>query len=252
MVGDLMQQEGDAGVRLQKVLAAAGVGSRRTCEELIAAGRVEVDGRVVTEQGLRVDPATSVIRVDGMRVPTEQSGLMYFALNKPRGVVSTMHDPEGRPDLSSYVADRSQRLFHVGRLDADTEGLLLLTNDGDLANRLTHPSFEVPKTYVAEIEAPLARDVGKRLRAGVQLSDGLIRVESFRVAGESGTRIMVEIVIREGRKHVVRRLFDEVGHPVKRLVRTRFGPISLGTQRPGRIRPLTRDEVGHLYREVGL
>jgi 23S rRNA pseudouridine2605 synthase len=247
-----MPEDADTGVRLQKVLAAAGVGSRRACEELIAAGRVAVDGRVVTEQGLRVDPATAVIRVDGLRVPTEQSGLVYFALNKPAGVVSTMDDPHGRPDLSQYVKDRAERLFHVGRLDADTEGLLLLTNDGELANRLTHPSYGVVKTYVAEVEGPLARDVGKRLREGVQLPDGLVRVDSFRVIGQSGSRIMVEIVIHEGRKRVVRRLLEAVGYPVKRLVRTQFGPVALGAQRPGRLRPLTRDEVGRLYREVGL
>jgi 23S rRNA pseudouridine2605 synthase len=247
-----MPEAADTGVRLQKVLAAAGVGSRRACEELIAAGRVEVDGRVITEQGLRVNPATAVIRVDGLRVPTEQSGLVYFALNKPAGVVSTMQDPQGRPDLSQYVKDRSERLFHVGRLDADTEGLLLLTNDGELANRLTHPRYEVAKTYVAEVEGPLARDVGKRLRQGVDLPDGVVRIDSFRVVGQAGSRIMVEIVLHEGRKHVVRRVLDEVGHPVKRLVRTRFGPIALGTQRPGRIRPLTREEIGQLYRKVGL
>jgi 23S rRNA pseudouridine2605 synthase len=247
-----MPEAADTGVRLQKVLAAAGVGSRRACEELIAAGRVEVDGRVITEQGLRVNPAIAVIRVDGLRVPTEQSGLVYFALNKPAGVVSTMQDPQGRPDLSQYVKDRSERLFHVGRLDADTEGLLLLTNDGELANRLTHPRYEVAKTYVAEVEGPLARDVGKRLRQGVDLPDGVVRIDSFRVVGQAGSRIMVEIVLHEGRKHVVRRVLDEVGHPVKRLVRTRFGPIALGTQRPGRIRPLTREEIGQLYREVGL
>jgi 23S rRNA pseudouridine2605 synthase len=247
-----MPEAADTGVRLQKVLAAAGVGSRRACEELIAAGRVEVDGRVITEQGLRVNPAIAVIRVDGLRVPTEQSGLVYFALNKPAGVVSTMQDPQGRPDLSQYVKDRSERLFHVGRLDADTEGLLLLTNDGELANRLTHPRYEVAKTYVAEVEGPLARDVGKRLRQGVDLPDGVVRIDSFRVVGQAGSRIMVEIVLHEGRKHVVRRVLDEVGHPVKRLVRTRFGPIALGTQRPGRIRPLTREEIGQLYRKVGL
>ena len=173
-------------------------------------------------------------------------------MNKPRCVVSTMHDPKGRPDLSAYVANQTQRLFHVGRLDADTEGLLLLTNDGELANRLMHPSYEVPKAYLAEVAGPVPRDLGKQLRSGVQLSDGPVHVQSFRVVGESGSRIMVEIVIHEGRNHVVRRLFDEVGHPVKRLVRTKFGPISLGTQRSGRVRPLTRDEVGRLYREVGL
>jgi len=247
-----MSEPREEGIRLQKVLAAAGVGSRRACEELIAAGRVEVDGRRVTEQGMRVDPAAAIIKVDGLRIATEQSGLVHLAFNKPKGVVSTMSDPEGRPDLSEYVAGRAERLFHVGRLDVDTEGLLLLTNDGELANRLTHPKYEVAKTYLAEVEGPLARDVGKQLRDGVQLEDGFTRVDSFRVVGRSGARIMVEIVIHEGRQHIVRRLLDKVGYPVLRLVRTKLGPISLGDQRPGRLRNLTRDEVGLLYREVGL
>ncbi len=240
------------GIRLQKVLAAAGVGSRRASEELIAQGRVEVDGRIVTEQGMRVDPAKAVIKVDGMRITTEDSGLVYLAINKPRGVVSTMSDPEGRPNLGDYVADRETRLFHVGRLDTDTEGLLLLTNDGELAHRLSHPSYEVAKTYVAEIEGPVARDMGKRLREGVVLDDGFARVDSFRLTGQAGARIMVEVVLHEGRKHIVRRLLAEVGHPVLRLVRTQVGPIRLGQQRPGKVRTLTREEVGLLYREVQL
>ncbi len=240
------------GIRLQKVLAAAGMGSRRASEELIAQGRVEVDGRIVTEQGMRVDPATAVIKVDGLRITTEDSGLVYLAINKPRGVVSTMSDPEGRPNLGDYVADRETRLFHVGRLDTDTEGLLLLTNDGELAHRLSHPSYEVAKTYVAEIEGPVARDLGKRLREGVVLDDGFARVDSFRLTGQAGARIMVEVVLHEGRKHIVRRLLGEVGHPVLRLVRTQVGPIRLGQQRPGKVRTLSREEVGLLYREVQL
>ncbi len=244
--------EATEGIRLQKVLAAAGVGSRRACEEMIARGRVEVDGRVVTEQGLRVDPSKAVIKVDGMRITTEDSGLIYLAINKPKGVVSTMSDPEGRPNLGDYVADRESRLFHVGRLDTDTEGLLLLTNDGELAHRLSHPSYEVAKTYVAEIEGPVARNLGKRLREGIVLEDGLIRVDSFKLTGQSGPRVMVEVVLHEGRKHIVRRLLDEVGHPVQRLVRTQIGPIRLGQQRPGKVRTLSQQEVGLLYREVGL
>jgi 23S rRNA pseudouridine2605 synthase len=240
------------GIRLQKVLAAAGVASRRAAEELIAAGRVEVDGDVVREQGRRVDPATAVIKVDGLRVATEAAGLVHLALNKPRGVVSTMDDPEGRPDLSPYVTGRAERLFHVGRLDADTEGLLLLTNDGELANRLTHPRWEVAKTYVAEVEGPLGRGVVRQLRDGVELEEGLTTVDAFRVVGSAGNRVMVELVVHEGRKHLVRRLLAEVGHPVQRLVRTKLGPVSLGDQRPGRLRPLTRGEVGRLYQEVGL
>ena len=243
----------ESGVRLQKVLAAAGVGSRRACEELIAAGRVEVDGRPIREMGVRVDPATAVIKVDGLRVTTDEAGLVHLALNKPPGVVSTMSDPRGRPSVGDIVRDRAgTRLFHVGRLDAETEGLILLTNDGDLAHRLAHPSFGVPKTYLAEVSGPVARGVGRQLRAGVELDDGVVAVDAFRVVGRSGGRVMVELVLHEGRKHVVRRLLDAVGPPVQRLVRTAIGPITLGDLRPGRTRPLTRDEVGRLYREVGL
>jgi 23S rRNA pseudouridine2605 synthase len=242
----------ETGVRLQKVLATAGVGSRRACEELIAAGRVEVDGVRVREMGTRVDPTTAVIRVDGLRIATVGSDLVHLALNKPRGVVSTMSDPQGRPSLGDFVEGRRTRLFHVGRLDADTEGLILLTNDGDLAHRLTHPSYGVPKTYLAEVSGPLARDVGKRLRAGVELDDGSVSVDSFRVVGRTAGRVMIEVVLHEGRKHVVRRLLDAVGHPVRRLVRTDIGPVALGELAPGRTRSLTSDEVGRLYREVGL
>lgn len=241
-----------SGVRLQKVLAAAGVASRRASEELIAAGRVSVDGEVVREQGRRVDPATVEIRVDGVRVTTAESGLVHLALNKPAGVVSTMHDPDGRPDLSQYVRDRSERLFHVGRLDADTEGLILLTNEGDLAHRLTHPSYGVQKTYLAEVPGPIPRGLGARLRDGVDLDDGPVRVDSFRVVDRVGSRVMVEVVLHEGRKHVVRRLLDAVGHPVHRLVRTRFGAVALGDLRPGVVRPLTRAEVAALRENVDL
>lgn len=243
----------ESGVRLQKVLAAAGVGSRRACEDLIAAGRVEVDGRRIREMGVRVDPATAVIRVDGLRITTGAAGLVHLALNKPRGVVSTMSDPQGRPSIGDYVPDRhGTRLFHVGRLDTETEGLILLTNDGDLAHRLAHPSYGVPKTYIAEVAGPVERDVGRQLRAGIPLDDDVVAVDAFRVIGRSDGRVMVELVLHEGRKHVVRRLLDAVGHPVRRLVRTGIGPVTLGDLRPGRTRPLTRDEVGRLYREVGL
>jgi len=167
-------------------------------------------------------------------------------------VVSTMSDPEGRPSLGDYLEGRRERLFHVGRLDADTEGLILLTNDGELAHRLTHPSFEVAKTYLAEVDGPVARDVGRRLREGVELDDGVVAVDSFRVVGRTGSRVMVELVLHEGRKHVVRRLLAAVGHPVERLVRTRVGPIRLGDLRPGRSRTLSPAEVGGLYQEVGL
>jgi len=239
------------GVRLQKVLAQAGVASRRAAEELIAAGRVSVDGKVVREMGRRVDPDRAVVHVDGSRIVVRED-LVHLALNKPRGMLSTMADDRGRPCVGDLVADRAERLFHVGRLDADTEGLLLLTNDGELGHRLMHPSFEVQKTYVAEVAGQVPRDLGKRLRAGVTLEDGPVVVDSFRLVDSAGGRSMVELVLHEGRKHVVRRLMDEVGHPVLRLVRTAIGEVQMGGQRPGRIRPLTHPEVGSLYRVVGL
>jgi 23S rRNA pseudouridine2605 synthase len=239
------------GVRLQRVLAAAGLGSRRACELLIAEGRVEVDGETVRTQGMRVDPDRAVIKVDGMRIASAPDHT-YLALNKPRGVVSTLSDPQGRPSLADYVADRVDRLFYVGRLDADTEGLILLTNDGDLAHRLSHPSFGVPKTYLAEVTGPVARDVGKRLRQGVELDDGPVRADAFRLVSTVGNRVMVEVVLHEGRKHVVRRMLAEVGHPVSRLVRTEVGPVSLGNLKPGKHRRLSQQEVGALYKAVGL
>ena len=239
------------GIRLQKVLAAAGVGSRRACEELIAAGRVSIDGETVTEQGVRVDPEQVVVRVDGLRITTS-SGAVHLALNKPRGMVTTMTDPEGRPTVGDLLVGRKERLFHVGRLDADTEGLLLLTNDGELAHRLSHPSFEVPKTYLAEVLGPMARDVGKRLREGVQLDDGIVRVDSFKLIDSNSNRVLIELVLHEGRKHVVRRALAEVGHPVQRLLRTSVGPVQLGPQKPGKIRNLTRDELAGVFKAVGM
>jgi 23S rRNA pseudouridine2605 synthase len=238
-------------VRLQKAMAAAGVGSRRACEALIAAARVSVDGAVVREQGRQIDPETAVVHVDGLRINL-RSDLVHLAFNKPRGVLSTMADARGRPALADYVGDRPQRLFHVGRLDADSEGLLLLTNDGPLAHRLTHPSFEVRKTYLAEVTGPLRGNVGRQLRAGVVLADGPVTVDSFRVVGGAANRVMVELVLHEGRNHLVRRLLAEVGHPVSRLVRTAIGPIGLGDLRAGKLRRLSPAELGQLYRSAGL
>lgn len=237
------------GIRLQKVLAAAGLGSRRACEDLIAAGRVTVDGAQVVEMGMRVDPGTAVVLVDGARVNV-RSDVVYLALNKPRGVLSAMSDERGRPTVADLVADRPERLFHVGRLDADTEGLLLLTNDGDLAHRLTHPSFGVAKTYLATVAAPVSREVGRQLLAGVDLEDGPARADAFRVVQESGDRAIVEIVLHEGRNHIVRRMLAAVGHPVQRLVRTAIGPVRLGNQRAGTTRDLTRGELADLHRLV--
>jgi 23S rRNA pseudouridine2605 synthase len=227
-------------------LASAGLGSRRQCEQLIAAGRVEVDGVRVREQGVRVDPTRQVVRVDGSRIAVNDR-LAYLALNKPRGVLSTMVDDRGRPCVGDLLAGRAERLFHVGRLDADSEGLLLVTNDGELANLLMHPSHGVAKTYVCEVAGPVSRSVGKTLRAGIELDDGPARIDSFRIVGAAGNKALVEIVLHEGRKHVVRRLLAAVGHPVSRLVRTAVGPVQLGDMRPGGVRRLRPDEVGALY-----
>ena len=236
----------DGGIRLQKVLAAAGLGSRRACEELIADGRVTVDGRVA-ELGARADPQTAVIHVDGERVIVRDD-LVYLALNKPRGVLSAMSDSRGRRTVGDLVGDRPERLFHVGRLDADSEGLLLLTNDGELAHRLMHPSFGTLKTYLATVPGPVGKQVGRQLRAGVELEDGPVSVDSFRVLQTQGKQAIVEVVLHEGRKHIVRRLLAEVGHPVSRLVRTRIGPVHLGGQRPGTLRALTRSELADLHK----
>jgi 23S rRNA pseudouridine2605 synthase len=234
--------------RLQKVLAAAGIGSRRASEELIAAGRVTVDGRVA-ELGDRADPVNSVIHVDGERIVTDARRL-YLAINKPAGVVSTMADEKGRAALADYLGDVPQRVYHVGRLDQDSEGLLLLTNDGPLAHKLMHPSYEVPKTYLAEVAGPVRPGLRKRLMEGVELEDGPVSVNSFRTVEEAGGRILVEVVLHEGRKHIVRRLFAEVGHPVHRLIRTAIGPIRLGDLKSGRTRRLGGGEVAALFAAV--
>ncbi len=239
------------GIRLQKVLAGAGLGSRRACEELIADGRVSVDGVVVRELGVRIDPTKAVVHVDGERLQLDAT-LVTIALNKPRGVVSTMHDPQGRPSLSELVADRPERLFHVGRLDADSEGLILLTNDGELAQRLAHPSYEVAKTHVAEVEGEVRPSLGGVLLRGVELEDGPVQVDRFQILQTTSRASLVEVELHEGRNRVVRRMFDEVGHPVVRLVRTRIGPIRLGDLPPGRTRVLGRVELGTLMTAVGM
>lgn len=239
------------GTRLQKVLAAAGVGSRRACELLIAEGRVEVDGQVVTELGVRVDPLRQTVHVDGERIQLDESRV-YLAFNKPAGVVTTMSDELGRLNIGDYVAGRPERLFHVGRLDADTEGLLILTNDGDLAHRLQHPAHGVLKTYIAEIPGPVPKDLGKQLRAGVELDDGPVQVDSFRIVDSKPGKAIVEVILHEGRKHIVRRLLDHVGHPIISLVRTQVGPITLGSTKSGRWRPLSQREISDLYKAAGL
>lgn len=240
-----------SGVRLQKVLAAAGLGSRRKCEVLISQGRVEVDGEVITALGTRIDPDTATVRVDGERinVATEKT---YLALNKPAGVVCTMSDPEGRPCIGDYFGTGRQRLFHVGRLDTDTEGLLLLTNDGELSNRLTHPSWGVEKEYLVEVTGTVRKETVRQILDGVDLEDGLVMADEFRIVQPGEGRTLVEITLHEGRHRIVRRLMDEVGHPVRRLVRTRVGSVRLGDMRPGAVRPLTRSELAGLFDLVGM
>ena len=242
------------GVRLQKVLSQAGVASRRVAERMITDGRVEVDGRIVTELGTRVDPANADIRVDGARIIVDDT-MMYLAINKPVGMHSTMSDDRGRPCVGDLVEHRvrgNKNLFHVGRLDADTEGLLLLTNDGELAHRLMHPSFEVPKTYLATVTGSVPKGLGKTLRAGIELDDGPVAVDDFAVVDAVPGKTLVRVTLHEGRKRIVRRLLAAAGYPVEALVRVSIGEVTLGEQRPGSIRALTRKEVGDLYKAVGL
>ena len=246
----------DGLIRLQKLLAQSGVASRRKCEELMLEGEVVVDGEVVTRLGTKVDPRTAVIRVAGKRLPPV-SDLVYLVLNKPRGVVSTMSDPEGRRTLTDVLAETrgersSERLFHVGRLDTDTSGLLLLTNDGDFAHRMAHPSYEVDKTYVAEVEGDVSKATRQRLLDGVTLDDGPVTVSKAKVVAHAAEKSIVELVIHEGRNRIVRRLLDEVGHPVRRLTRTQLGPVVIGGLKPGHLRDLTLDELGALLEAAQL
>ncbi len=240
------------GIRLQKVLAQAGVASRRAAEDLIARGRVEVNGQVVTEQGRRVDPASDLIRVDGARIPPQRHHA-YVVFNKPHGVLSAMEDQRGRPTIADYLKSRSvQRLYHVGRLDAETTGLLLLTNDGDFAQRMTHPSYEVPKTYLAEVAGLFAGATAQRLRRGIRLDDGPVKPDLLKVVQAGPERSLVRVTLHEGRNRIVRRMFEEVGHPVRELSRIAIGPVRLGDLKPGAMRDLTRDELGALLDLVKL
>ena len=247
----MSKNENESLIRLQKVLAAAGLGSRRACEALIDQGRVEVDGQRVREQGMRIDPRTAIVRVDGERVPTAPETAVY-AFNKPKNVISTMSDEQGRPCIGDWVAGRTDRLFHVGRLDAETEGLIILTNDGELANRLGHPSHEIDKTYVATVRGQVSPQALRQLKEGVELEDGFVQCDNARILQKQPERTLVELVIHVGRNHVVRRLMADVGYPVTDLVRTQIGPIHLGQQRPGVIRAITGKELRELYTAVGL
>ncbi len=252
----MLPTDDDGLVRLQKLLAASGVASRRKCEEIMLAGLVEVDGEVVTRLGTKVDPRVAKIRVDGRRLPPV-SEHVYLVLNKPTGVVSTMSDPEGRRSLADVVADRPERLFHVGRLDTDTAGLLLLTNDGDFANRMAHPSYEVDKTYVAEVEGHVHIRTMRGLTDGVTLDDGPVTVSAAKVIGgdprrENQGRSIVELTLHEGRNRIVRRLLEHVGHPVRKLTRTAIGPVRLRGLPSGELRELTADELGALLDAASL
>jgi 23S rRNA pseudouridine2605 synthase len=237
----------DEGTRLQKVLADAGIGSRRANEELIAAGRVTVNGEVA-RLGRRADPETDAIEVDGVPVPT-RAGLVHYLLNKPTRVMSTAEDPEGRPTVVELVP-REPRVYPVGRLDWDTEGLLILTNDGELTHRLTHPSFGVEKEYLAEVEGVPTRGALRRLREGVDLDDGRTAPARVALAPGSGEVSALMIVIHEGRNRQVRRMCEAVGHPVRRLVRTRIGSLTDRRLAPGEWRTLTQAEVRGLYEAV--
>lgn len=242
----------EGGERLQKVLAQAGVASRRASEQMILDGRVVVDGKVVRKLGTRVDPETQAIHVDGSRILTQPAKHIVLAVNKPEGMVSTLSDPDGRPCIADLLEEYPERLYNVGRLDIDTSGLLLVTNDGELAHRLMHPSYEIEKTYVARVHGEVKPWVRKKLMGGIELEDGPIRADSFTVKDTFGDISAVEIKVHEGRNRMIRRMMDEVNYPVTELVRTGFGPIRLERLQPGTLRRIKGDDLVALYDTVGL
>ncbi|OZG62917.1 pseudouridine synthase [Bifidobacterium hapali] len=242
----------DNAIRLQKVLAQAGFGSRRKCEEMITDGRVEVDGELVTELGTRVDPERQQVRVDGSRVRINPNHVT-LALNKPKRVLSAMEDPKGRYTLRDIVGDKYDRIFHMGRLDYDSEGLILMTNDGELSQHVMHPKYEVEKTYIATIEGKISGTVCRRLvTTGVQLDDGWIKLDRCAIIDANRDTTIVKVVLHSGKNRIVRRIFGSIGFPVKRLVRTQIGPIKLGEIKPGSYRVLSQTEVRSLSKAVGL
>jgi 23S rRNA pseudouridine2605 synthase len=234
-------------IRLNKFIADAGITSRRGADELISEGRVSVNGMATRELGLKIDPAISQVMVDGETI-TPSLTKTYLALHKPRGVVSTMYDPEGRPSLSDFISLRTERLFHVGRLDKESEGLILLSNDGEMTFRATHPSYGLEKTYLIEFAGKLPKDVEKNLLRGIELEDGLGRVLNFKALAPT----WLEVTIHEGRYHIIRRLMEAVGVDVARLIRTRFGPILLGDILEGRWRDLNEVEMVNLRNALDL
>lgn len=236
-----------AEMRLNKIIADAGISSRRGADELIADGRVTVDGHQIRELGIKIDPDIHQVAIDGETI-TRYLTKSYLVLHKPKGVLSTMYDPEGRPSLADFIDLRKERLFHVGRLDKDSEGLILLTNDGDLTFRATHPSFGLEKTYIIEFEGRLETGIDKVLLKGVELEDGMGRVLSFKQLSAN----WIEVKIHEGRYHIIRRLMESVGVEVLRLIRTNFGPISLGDTPEGRWRDLNQQELLNIQNALNL
>ena len=239
----------DGSQRLQKVLAAAGLGSRRQCEELIRTGRVEVDREVVTEMGIQVDPGRQQVRVDGASLSRQKR--VHYALNKPSGVICTNSDPAGRPRAVDLVPPDAGRLFTVGRLDLNSDGLILLTNDGELANRLTHPKYGVEKTYRVQVAGRVDRDTVSQLRRGVHLAEGFARVVRVSIKRHYKQSTILEMVLDEGRNREIRRVLARLGHKVQRLTRIAIGPVRLGKLPSGDHRRLTRQEVDSLRRPTG-
>lgn len=240
------------GVRLQKILAQAGYGSRRKCEQMILDGRVEVDDALVTELGIRVFPLRQTIKVDGSRVHINDAHVT-LALNKPKHVLSAMEDPKGRWTLRDIIGDGYPRIFHMGRLDYDSEGLILMTNDGELAEHVMHPRYEIEKTYVASVSGDIPTSTVRRMvTEGVHLKDGWIHFDKATILGHSREHATVKVVLHSGKNRIVRRMFDAVGYPVYRLIRTQIGPISVEGIHPGSYRLLTLPEIKRLEKEVGL
>ncbi len=233
--------------RLNKIIADAGIASRRAADQLILEGRVSVDGEIIIELGGKYDPEINDVKVDGESLSINKSKT-YLAFHKPAGIISTMSDPEGRANLGDYFKDRKDRLYHVGRLDKDSEGIILLTNDGDLAHRATHPSYGLEKRYLVEVEGEFNKQMSDQLLQGVRLEDGLARaIKVVHARAVSKNHHWVEITIHEGRFHIIRRLVESLGLKVLRLIRLDFGPINLGDMKPGRHRVLNSQEMTNLF-----
>ena len=233
--------------RLNKIIADAGIASRRAADQLILEGRVSVDGEIIIELGGKYDPEINDVKVDGESLSINKSKT-YLAFHKPAGIISTMSDPEGRANLGDYFKDRKDRLYHVGRLDKDSEGIILLTNDGDLAHRATHPSYGLEKRYLVEVEGEFNKQMSDQLLQGVRLEDGLARaMKVVHARAVSKNHHWIEITIHEGRFHIIRRLIESLGLKVLRLIRLDFGPINLGDMKPGRHRVLNSQEMTNLF-----